>query len=238
LLIKGVSADTVKIEKVQIHTDGEEKIDNDSNTVGEDSNDTYEEDSLLSVPILHEQKLKTWSEMCDNISSEDESLEMNDINDNNEESNILVDNNEDDNTSEMKDPEIKNNTCEMEEEEEEFVRGKNGVKERFKSMITDGLSYEHWDIEETMCLTANIDEVKKFAEDMIEGISINEDLKLNLQQAIYNAGLKFKLFILNKRNQLVKSTKISIQKLIYLCEKRKKKDEINNDNWTKSEKLE
>ena len=40
-------------------------------------------------------------------------------------------------------------------------------------------------------------------------------------------GLKFKVTLAKKRNQVVKGVQLSIQQLIYLSEKRKKKAEIN-----------
>jgi hypothetical protein len=45
------------------------------------------------------------------------------------------------------------------------------------------------------------------------------------------------VIIANKRNQVVKGEQNSIQRLLYLSEKRKKKAEINNENWSKVEKL-
>ena len=216
VVIKEVATDRIRTEEVQLDSKSNVLVDNDSNRPEREREDTIEENSLLSLPIPHEKRLRTWNEMNDESSSEEEEVKLEKENYDNDD-NIGCDMN------------MEANEYEMEENEDDYLCKKNGVKERFKSMISEGLGSEHWDKEELMCLTTEVGSAEQFAEEIVEGININEDLKLNLQQAIHQKGLKFKLIIANKRNQVVKGEQNSIQRLLYLSEKRKKKDEIKNE---------
>jgi len=112
------------------------------------------------------------------------------------------------------------------------------VRERLKSMIIEGLGRQHWDTEIRMCIEAEKEHLEYFAEKSTNEISINEDLKFNLQKSISNNNLKFKITIANKGGTVVEMAKISVQRLIYFSEKRKKKEEISSLKWSKADKVE
>jgi hypothetical protein len=124
---------------------------------------------------------------------------------------------------------------EMVEEINEDPPVKGGVKERFKEMIADGLTMNKWDKEESMCLMVGKELSQSFANKTVDDIIINYDLKFNLQQAIFASELKFDVKI-SRKNKIIEDTQISIQKLIFLCERRKKKRELGNQ-LTKAEKV-
>jgi hypothetical protein len=193
-------------ERLQID---ENRRGNDSNVRAQVSIGAYEDDSLLSVPFLNNVITQTrieWADMTDE--SDDEISGLNE---------------------DLESPTL------MVEEENEGPLIKGGVKERFKAMIADGLEMNHWDKEELMCLSVRKELSKSFAHCTVDNIIINEDLKFNLQQAIYAGEVKFNVNI-SKKNKVIEDTQISIQKLIYLCERRKKKREIRNQ-LSKAEKV-
>jgi hypothetical protein len=105
-------------------------------------------------------------------------------------------------------------------------------------MIIEGLGRQHWDTEIRMCIEAEKEHLEYFAEKSTNEISINEDLKFNLQKSISNNNLKFKITIANKSGTVVEMAKISVQRLIYFSEKRKKKEEISSLKWSKADKVE
>jgi len=218
LIIHEIATKTYRLEEVQLTDNVEGAIDNDSSIIIQERQDIVEDHSLLSLPILDENR--SWTDAYFDESPDE------DGNDNNNKSNINDAVNDDE------------NLYEMGEDIEEIKEKRNGVKERFKAMISESLGEEHCDREEFMYMSADTNKVKTFAEEVVDGLTINEDLKLNLQEALDKYGLKFKITIAKKKNQVVKGVQLSIQQLIYLSEKRKKKAEINIGKWTMAEKME
>jgi hypothetical protein len=118
------------------------------------------------------------------------------------------------------------------EKDEEFQIKEDGVKGRLKSMITESFEGEHWDSTEMIGICSEKDEAKRFAVSIIEDLIINEDLKFNLQQKVYEKDLQFQVMINHKKEKLTNEiTKLSIQKLIYLCERKKRSREIGIETW-------
>jgi len=197
------------VERIQL--DDKERG-TDSNIRLQDDIGAYEEDSLLSVPILDNMLLaknisSSWADMTDE--SEDEINTMDE------------------------DLDYTNQPVEKDDEGPPVIKG--GVKERFKAMIADGLEMNHWDREERMCLSVRKESAKSFANKTVDDIVINEDLKFNLQQAIFASELKFNTKI-SRKGKVIEDTQISIQKLIYLCERRKKKRDLGSQ-LSKHEKV-
>jgi len=154
-------------EELQMNeTNVEVPICNDSNNSEKDIPDIMEENSLLSEHILNE-NLGNGGEKDNWL---DKSLD--DSNDENE-----VAGKDDDN--------------EMALEDEDTINQEGGVRERFKSMILEGLWKEHWDRDERICLIADKQNLEFFAERTVDDVIINDDLKFNLQKAINKSGLLF-----------------------------------------------
>jgi hypothetical protein len=105
---------------------------------------------------------------------------------------------------------------------------KDGMKGRLNAMIADSFEEEHWDRTEMMGVCSGKNEAKRFAASIIEDLNINEDLKFNLQQKVYEKELQFQLIINNNKKKLTGKLGISIQKLIYLCERKKRSNEVGN----------
>ena len=106
-------------------------------------------------------------------------------------------------------------------EEDENNNREEGVIGRFKDMIIEGLGNEHWDKDERVCLIADKEHLEFFAERTVEDVIINNDLKFNLQKAINKSGLLFHIKLEKKTSLLSEPINLPIQKLMYLCEKKK-----------------
>jgi len=210
LMIIDLRTQEIRNEQVQISEDDQNEIvDFDSNMyVFEEEVDNTEEQSLLSKSIL----------MNDNALEHDETKLVTDENGSGEEI--------------METEEIFMGEEDIDDENVDKVR------ERLKSMIIEGLGRQHWDTEIRMCIEAEKEHLEYFAEKSMNEISINEDLKFNLQKSISNNNLKFKITIANKSGTVVEMAKISVQRLIYFSEKRKKKEEISSLKWSKADKVE
>jgi hypothetical protein len=196
----------LRFEKVEITGMSEEiVICNDSKI-----KDSSEDNSLLSEHILIDKSLEDrgndiWlEESIDKF--DDENVNVDDEND--------IERNE--------------NANEMTLEDEGVINQEGGVIDRFRAMIMEGLGKEHWDKDERICLVADKEHLEFFTERTVENVIINEDLKFNLQKAINNCGLPFHIKLEKKTSLLTEPINLPIQKLIYLCEKRKKLQERKN----------
>jgi len=112
----------------------------------------------------------------------------------------------------------------------------DGVKGRLKAMIAESFEEEHWDSTEMIGVCSEKSEANSFATSIIEDLNINEDLKFNLQQKIYEKDLQFQIILNHKRTKLTNEIELSIQKLIYLCERKKRSREIGVKIWDNKEK--
>jgi hypothetical protein len=202
----------IRNERIQIENDrGNELVDLDSNMyINENDADGKEDDSLLSRSILEE-------EYDDNINMMEEDLSETD----NGDGEILE--------NEVNERDISDNESEG--------RVIDDVRDRFKSMILEGLGKKHWDSETRMCLEAEEEHLEVFAERTMNDIILNEDLKCNLQKAMSDYNLKFNITLAIKTQVTAEITEISIQRLIYFSEKKKKKNEVLNMKWSKPDKV-
>jgi len=169
---------------------------NDSNNFEKDIHDNMEENSLLSEHILNENLVND----LENDNWLDKSL---------------------DESNDENDMARKDNDNEMALDEEDIMNQEGGVRERFKSMILEGLGKEHWDRDERICLVADKENLEYFAEKTVDDVIINDDLKFNLQKAINKSGLLFHVKLEKITSQLSEPINLSTQKLIYSCEKNK-----------------
>jgi len=189
----------IRHEKVQIDNDrGNDTVDFDSNMyIHEEDNDGKEEDSLLSRSILEDEIESS------NINMMDEEVSQTDNGEEADMENVVIE--------------------ETLTDEESDERVMNDVRERFKSMILEGLGKKHWDSETRMGLEAEKEHLEVFAERTMNEIIMNEDLKFNLQKAMSNYKLKFNITLAKTSKLTAEATELSLQRLIYFSDKKKKK---------------
>jgi hypothetical protein len=189
----------IRHEKVQIDNDrGNDTVDFDSNMyIQEEDNGGKEDDSLLSRSILEDEFESSNINMMDEEVSETDSRE-----EANMENEVIE---------------------EILTDEESDERVMNDVRERFKSMILEGLGKKHWDSETRMGLEAEKEHLEVFAERTMNEIIMNEDLKFNLQKAMSNYKLKFNITLAKTSKLTAEVTELSLQRLIYFSDKKKKK---------------